>query len=210
MTVDAISRAADAAVFLQREAELQAEADRTGDEFAWLWEVERPAVVVGRSGNVDAEVRVAACAADRIPVLRRLSGGGAVLLALGCLNYTLILNLERRPALSDVAKSYNHILPSLIRAAQCRGLIFAGSDLVIGGKKIGGCSQKRSRRTVLHHGTILYDLDLSLVSRYLHEPARQPGYRRGRSHLQFLANAPLDSGFAERILSEYPGAKGIE
>jgi lipoate-protein ligase A len=66
-----------------------------------------------------------------------------------------------------------------------------GSDLAIGDRKFAGHAQRRTRTTLLHHGTILYDFDLGCVGRLLREPARQPAYRRGRSHADFLVNVPL-------------------
>ncbi len=210
MTIDAISRKADVAEVLRRELELLAEADRSGQEYAWLWETREPAVVVGRTGRVEAEVTGAACAADGVPVLRRESGGGAVVLGPGCLNYTLIFNLEERPELCDVAGSYGRILPRVLRAVQVAGCEATGGDLTSGGRKFGGCSQRRSRRSVLHHGTLLSCFDLTLVGRYLAEPVRQPAYRRGRGHEAFLTNVALDSGFGERFLAEFAGARGME
>jgi len=195
--------------FLSKEAELQREAEQTGREFFWTWEVPCPTVVLGRSGKIEAEVNTAACEEDKVPVVRRESGGGAVLLALGCFNYTLILNLERRPQLREVERSYELILQSVIRAAREPAIIPIGGDLTIMGKKFGGSSQKRSRTTLLHHGTILSNFDLGLVSRYLLEPPRSPAYREGRSHPDFLTNVPLRTGFHARFAAEYPAAQVV-
>jgi lipoate-protein ligase A len=46
---------------------------------------------------------------------------------------------------------------------------------------------------LLHHGTFLCDFDLGLMERYLKKPAREPAYRRGRSHGEFVANLPLSA-----------------
>src|SRR5947208_2157547 len=131
------------AFLLQRELDLHHEAEHSGKEFLWLWEAHQPSAILGRSGKLDTEVNIAACEKDAVPVLRRQSGGGAVLLASGCLNYTLILNLERRPHLRDIEQSYQAILQSIIRAAHNPGMQAIGSDLTLLGRKFGGCSQKR-------------------------------------------------------------------
>ena len=210
MIIDAICRTTDVAEVLRRELELLVDADRSGQEYAWLWETRAPAVVLGRAGRVEAEVLGAACAEDGVPVLRRHSGGGAVVLGPGCVNYTLIFNLDERPELYDVAGSYGRILPRVLRAVGVAGCEVAGGDLARGGRKFGGCSQRRSRRSVLHHGTLLSEFDLELVGRYLAEPVRQPEYRRGRRHGEFLTNVGLDGGFGERFLAEFAGARGME
>jgi lipoate-protein ligase A len=60
------------------------------------------------------------------------------------------------------------------------------------GLKFSGNAQKRKKRFVLFHGTVLYNFDLSLISRYLKEPVRQPEYRQGRSHDRFLSNIDIE------------------
>jgi lipoate-protein ligase A len=147
-----------------------------------------------------------ACAADGVPVLRRSSGGGTVLLGPGCLLYTLVLDQEREPALTQIQPSYRFILgraaASLGAGAAQEGI----SDLAIQGRKFSGNAQQRKRRYVLHHGTLLYAFDLGLVGRYLRPPPRQPEYRAGRGHADFLLNLPLPATELKRRLREAWGA----
>ncbi|OYW18312.1 MAG: hypothetical protein B7Z55_10850 [Planctomycetales bacterium 12-60-4] len=56
-----------------------------------VWEQSTTAVIVGRSNAIEREVDVAACEADGVPILKRCSGGGAVVLGPGCLCYSLVL-----------------------------------------------------------------------------------------------------------------------
>lgn len=164
------------------------------DETLRFWEADRSAVVIGRSGDVSREVREAACAADDVPIVRRSSGGGAVVVGPGCLNYTAVLSLERRPSLLNVAASYAWILGRIAEALGVEGVAMAGaSDLAIDGRKVSGNAQRRGRRALLHHGTLLYAFDLALIERYLRTPPRQPAYRAGRGHTDFVANVPLDA-----------------
>src|SRR6266568_2397839 len=58
-----------------------------------FWESEQPVVVLGRSGRITEQVNQQACAVDNIEILRRCSGGGAVVLGPGCLNYSLLFSL---------------------------------------------------------------------------------------------------------------------
>ncbi|MCA9152002.1 MAG: hypothetical protein KDA92_22015, partial [Planctomycetales bacterium] len=50
-----------------------------------IWESPAPAVIVGRASRLSLEVNLPHCAANRIPVLRRCSGGASVVLGAGCL-----------------------------------------------------------------------------------------------------------------------------
>jgi len=75
------------------EALLQAhETERLDGELLRVWEAQKYFVVLGHSNRIAAEVEIEACERRAIPVLRRMSGGGAVLQGPGCLNYSLILN----------------------------------------------------------------------------------------------------------------------
>src|SRR5690349_1163395 len=67
-----------------------------------FWEPAGYFVVVGYANHIRREVNEAACAAEGIPVLRRCSGGGTVLQGPGCLNYSLVLNIEEEPALQSI------------------------------------------------------------------------------------------------------------
>ena len=126
-----------------------------------------------------------------IPILRRDSGGGAVVLGPGCLSVALILSLDARPALADVAGSYATLLRALADALAIPDVTIRSTDLALGNRKFAGHAQRRLRHTLLHHGTILYGFDLGLIDTLLPEPPRRPAWRGSRRHREFLANAPL-------------------
>src|SRR5687768_15507648 len=75
---------------------LEAEAGRAG-EVLRIWEWPTPAVVLGAGGSIADDVNKPACAADGVPIARRASGGGTVLLGRGCLLYSLVLRYDRAP-----------------------------------------------------------------------------------------------------------------
>ena len=75
-----------------------------------------------------------ACRADRVRVLRRFSGGGAVVLGPGCLNYAVVLSLVSWPELANVSASFQFILGRIVAALGVPGLALAGgTDLVLAG-----------------------------------------------------------------------------
>jgi lipoate-protein ligase A len=172
---------------------LEAAAGR-GGEVLRVWEWPRPVVVLGAGGVIADDVNVAACDRDGVPLARRSSGGGTVLLGSGCLLYSLVLRYDRAAELRDIRKSYPWILSRVIGALP--GVALEGpSDLAVAGRKVGGSAQQRKRHHLLHHGSLLYAFDLPLISRYLREPPRQPDYRGRRSHGDFVNN--LSIGGAE-------------
>ncbi|MER3417183.1 MAG: lipoate--protein ligase family protein [Gemmataceae bacterium] len=156
-----------------------------------VWETTAPAVVLGASNRLAEAVYQAACRQDRVPIARRLSGGGAVLLAPGCLNFSLILPYS--PVLAPADTYFNRVLMPIVQALRIQGLTIAPpSDLVWKNRKVSGNAQRRLARYMLHHGTLLYQFPTELMERYLPMPQRQPAYRCGRSHTHFVTNLPLD------------------
>jgi lipoate---protein ligase len=199
------------AEFLDRETKLHHLAENSpGAEFLCVWEAPAPAVVLGRSADAGTDVDAESCRREGVPIVRRESGGGTVLLGPGCLNYTLILSLDLRPALTAVDESYAAILGAVGKAAAVHGAGRKGTDLTIGNRKFGGCAQRRRRRTVLHHGTILYEFRIEDTARFLKEPRRQPAYRCGRGHHDFLTNVRIDPAFGARMREQFPGVQWIE
>ena len=174
------------------EALLETSEESAGSQ-EWLrvWEPQAPMVVVGRSSSVAAEVNVENCERDGVPVLRRSSGGAAIVAAPGCLMYAVVLSIERRPHLQAIDQAHSHVLGRLVQAIgqHVKGLTAKGiSDLAIDDRKVSGNSLRCRRTHLLYHGTLLYDMSLELISRYLRMPSRQPEYRAVRRHDEFVAN----------------------
>ena len=183
---------------------LAAECGDSG-EVLRFWEWPTPAVVLGTGGRLADDVEEVACAADAVPIARRSSGGGTVLLGRGCLIYSLVLSYDHDSALNDIRLSYRFILDRIGQPlAESVGVVEqAGiSDLTLAGRKFSGTAQQRKRNFLLHHGTILYDADLSLMTRYLREPPRRPVYRADREHLDFICNLPLPGDEIKRRLRQ--------
>jgi lipoate-protein ligase A len=60
------------------------------------------------------------------------------------------------------------------------------SDLCNGDRKLAGSSLRLWAGRVLYQVSVLVDVDVSLIERYLALPSRQPDYRAGRSHRDFV------------------------
>jgi lipoate-protein ligase A len=161
-----------------------------------LWESPQPVVIVGRSSRVAQEVDEAACRHRGIPILRRCSGGAAVVVGPGCLMYAVVLSYALRPACQLIAEAHRVVLGRLteslrplIPAVQAAGT----SDLTVGDRKFSGNSLRCQRTHLLYHGTLLYGFPLELVAACLQTPPRQPGYREGRAHAAFVTNLALSA-----------------
>ena len=162
-------------------------------ELLWCWEPRTPFVVLGYSNPIRSEVHLAACAPRGVAVVRRLSGGGAVLQAPGCLNFSLYLDLTRdacatsRGTTAFVLARHQALLAALLG----RPVAVRGGDLAVENRKCSGSAQRRRQRFALFHGTFLLSLDMDLMDAVLPMPSRQPAYRQGRAHRRFLTTLPV-------------------
>ena len=175
-------------------------------EYFWLWQ-NHNTIVVGKHQNTAEEINQAFVQEHGIQVVRRLSGGGAVYHDLGNINFTFIcdtgsleqLNLQAfcQPVVRTLAK--------IGVTAQTSGR----NDITIDGKKFSGNSQYVKGQRIMHHGTLMFDSDLSVVGRALEaDPAKyeSKGFKSVRSRVTnikpYLAG---DMGIQEfqGILKEY-------
>ena len=182
-------------------------------ELLRVWEPRQPFVVVGYGNKVATEVNVAACEARGVPILRRTSGGGTVLQAPGCLNYSVVLRIGEGGPHASVSGTNRHVLEQNKLAIEEAALRHGGvdplqlqvlgtSDLALGRLKFSGNAQRRRRTHLLFHGTFLLQCDLALIELLLPLPSHQPDYRAGRSHAEFLTNLALPADAVKRALRQ--------
>ncbi|MCX5770129.1 MAG: lipoate--protein ligase family protein [Candidatus Hydrogenedentes bacterium] len=176
-----------------------------GEETLRVWESGVPFVVLGVSQVLRQEVYEKNCLDDRVAIMRRCSAGGCVLQGPGCLNFSLVLAHDRHPDLCTIRGSYCYILGAITAALANRGISAKHkgvSDMAIRGLKFSGNAQKRRRRHILHHGTVLYALDTQKIARYIREPIDRPQYRGTRDHHGFLTTVPLRSQDLKLVLCD--------
>ncbi len=180
------------------------------DNVLRLWRFETPVVVLGRGSKWEVETHWNHCVRDQVPVLRRTSGGAAIIAGPGCQLYSLLISLRKHPELRAVDHLHQYVMHHLIRAlANCQTQVaFDGiCDLVIQQKKISGNSLRLGRHAVLYHGTILCNQPIGWATEYLGTPPRQPEYRHRRDHDQFMTNVGLDVNVVAEAIAEAFDAK---
>jgi lipoate---protein ligase len=185
------------------EALLEAAEEDGQGEILRLWEPVTSFVVVGYSNSLEKEVDLERCQKEGVPVFRRCSGGGAVLQSPGCLNYALVLDSVRR-GLESISFANQWIMEqqrlALSRIHPGELQVRGHTDLVIGDLKFSGNSQRRKRRFLLFHGSFLLRADLSRMESFLAHPSKEPAYRQGRSHSEFLNNLGVSSASVKQAL----------
>lgn len=190
------------------------EAGEAGTEGGVLrfYESATPCVVVGYGNRLATEVDVAACDAAGVPVLRRASGGGTVVLGPGCLAYAVVLPVGLDPELETVTGTNRWVMErNRVALAAATGLpvvIRGHTDLAVDEWKFSGNAQRRRRRALLFHGTFLLGMDLEPVARLLPPPSSEPEYRRGRAHGAFIRNLGVSSDRVRGAMEEVWGVTG--
>ncbi len=148
---------------------------------------ESTAIVLGRGSKPEVELHLDAVLADGLPVFRRRGGGCAVLLDPGNLIVSVALPM---PGIGGSKAAFARLSAWLIEAlaaAGAPGVEQRGiSDLVLGDRKVGGSAIYREQGLLYYSSTLLIEPDIAGIERWLNHPPREPEYRSGRRHEEFL------------------------
>ncbi len=129
--------------------------------YLYLWQNQHT-VVIGKHQNPWREILVSDLEKDLGKVARRLSGGGAVYHDLGNLNFTFVMNKKNE----DLHKQ----LKVIVEGVKKMGIDaeFSGrNDILAEGRKFSGNAFYYGKENYYHHGTILVDVDMSKLGKYL-------------------------------------------
>jgi lipoate-protein ligase A len=158
----------------------------TGLHLLRFWWGGPPAAVMGSSERPEQVVDAEACARLGVDVLKRSTGGGTVLQTSDVLNYSLV---TPAPASLDPEPGFRpglDLICAILKALGVAGRPEGTSDVAVGNRKISGNAQARRWKALLVHGTLLVDFDYALADAVLRHPPREPAYRRGRIHRDFM------------------------
>ncbi len=159
------------------------------DYYFAVFEAENPKVILGRSRKKENDVNVHNCEEDGVVVLRRAGGGGTVLLSKGIIVISIAGKTSFPFYLKEHMNAINEIIIKVLERSGIEDLNTKGiSDITIGDKKILGSSLYKKRDLVLYQGSLLFDPDMGLIDRYLKYPDKEPDYRKGRPHKNFLTS----------------------
>ncbi|KAL2230462.1 uncharacterized protein LOC105172155 isoform X2 [Sesamum indicum] len=147
----------------------------------------KPTVVMGVSGKAEELLEIDSVLRDEIPVIRRFTGGGTVIVDQGTIFVTFICNKDAFPDLQSYPQ------PIMSWSSLLYKKVFQGigdfslreNDYVLGDRKFGGNAQSITKNRWVHHTSFLWEYEVSNMG-YLKLPKRAPNYRQARDHLDFI------------------------
>lgn len=164
--------------------------------FCLINEGSPPSIVLGISGKVEELVDTNKWAKTPLPLIKRFSGGGTVVVDESTLFVSFICekSLHPFPCYPEPILRWSAALYE--EALRIPGFHLRENDYVIDERKCGGNAQYLRKERFVHHTTFLWDFTRKNMELLLH-PKKTPAYRSGRSHEEFLCK-----------LCDYSGSMG--
>lgn len=154
-----------------------------------IWRPDRRYIVLGRSNKAETALHIDEVLKDNIEVYKRPSGGQTVLLSPNTLVISVKLKIKNT---LDTHKYFDIINKKIIGSLSVLGveyLCMKGiSDISIGEKKILGSSIFREKETLFYHAVLNVSESVEIISKYLKHPSKEPDYRKGRDHKEFVTS----------------------
>lgn len=146
-------------------------------------------IVLGHGNNVDASLYTENILEDNIPVYKRPSGGEAVLLSPQMIVVSILKRGDAFRSPRFYFDTYNEKILDALHGLDINNLKTEGiSDICIQDKKILGASIYRNKDLVFYHAVLNVAESGILMDHYLKHPQREPAYRKGREHGEFVTS----------------------
>lgn len=152
-----------------------------------------PAIVMGISGKEELLIHPSA-REQNIPIIRRFSGGGTVIVDEDTIFITFIFDADTHP-FSPYPEPIYRWTESIYKDVFPEGFVLRENDYALHEKKFGGNAQYIRKNRWLHHSTLLFDFQKNHMT-HLKHPQKTPKYRAGRSHDDFLT--PLKTHYRSK------------
>ena len=155
----------------------------------FLWCPDDVYVVLGNSNKPHENLNEEKIAEDGIKVYKRPSGGETVVLTPNTLVISIKIIQEK---FADPQRYFRYFNQKIIQGLEKIGvqhLNYTGiSDVAIKSKKILGSSIYRKRHAVFYHAVLNVSEPVETIERYIKHPTKEPDYRKGRSHKEFVTS----------------------
>ena len=133
------------------------------EEFALIY-INTSSIIVGKNQNAYAETNTRYMNAFKIPLLRRLSGGGSVYHDKGNINFCFIQKTGEKQVDN---KSRSQLIITFLKMHGLDAKLGAKNEIIVGDFKISGSAEHIYKERAMHHGTLLFSTNLDLLKNSL-------------------------------------------
>lgn len=154
-----------------------------------IWKPENTVIVLGQSNTPALSLIEENVYTDGVPVTKRPTGGEAVVLTPRMAAITVARNFQGMTSSKVFFSEVNHMVMDILSDLGVKELGSKGiSDITIGNRKILGSSMHRREGRLVYHAVLNLGEDTHVFERYLRHPRREPDYRQGRLHGEFVTS----------------------
>ena len=154
-----------------------------------VWQPEETVIVLGQSNSIESALYSDAVAKDALRVTKRPSGGETVILTPSTVAFTIA---KKFPVMIPFKEYFSLVNSVVVAGLEELGVSRLGakgiSDITIGNRKILGSSMRKVNDKLVYHAVLNLGEDPAIFGRYLRHPGREPEYRAGRSHSEFVTS----------------------
>lgn len=155
----------------------------------YTWIPDRYYLILGLSNQIDKSLKKEAVIRDKVPVLKRPSGGESVILSSKTLVISTCVKTQGFGNPHLYFRNINTLVMEKLKNAGIQNLNHKGiSDIAIGDKKILGSSIYRKKNKLFYHAVLNVSEPVETIEKYLKHPGKEPDYRKGRSHKDFVTS----------------------
>ncbi|MDJ0651898.1 MAG: lipoate--protein ligase family protein [Simkaniaceae bacterium] len=174
-----------------------------GENWCIINEGSPQSIVMGISGKPEELVSFEKMKQSPIPLIKRYSGGGTVIVDSNTIFVSFIFqkNVHDFPCFPEPILRWSEGFYK--EAFSIPALSLKEQDYVIGNRKCGGNAQYIRKDRFVHHTTFLWDFD-NLLMEYLLHPQKTPAYRKGRNHAEFLCKLKKFFPAKTQLISSIP------
>jgi lipoate-protein ligase A len=166
---------------------------REGTAGILVWQPEEAVIVLGQSNSIESSLLTDAVTADGLRVTKRPSGGETVILTPSTIAFTVARKFPVMIRFREYFRMVNSLVVAGLEEMGVSGLGSKGiSDITIGNRKILGSSMRKVNDKLVYHAVLNLREDPAIFSRYLRHPQREPDYRAGRNHNEFVTSVAAE------------------
>ncbi|MGV8963843.1 MAG: lipoyl protein ligase domain-containing protein [Candidatus Saccharimonadaceae bacterium] len=165
-----------------------------------LWIPDMTYIVLGASNKLDNSIEESMVLRDNIRVLKRHTGGQTVMLTTNSLIISAVITDEMMMKPKDVFNTFNDLIIDVIEKDHFVKFSKRGiSDIALDEKKIMGSSMYSNKEKLFYHAVLNFDEPATTFQKYLKHPSKEPDYRIGRSHTEFVTSLK-ETGYLPNML----------